>query len=329
MKNDELDLLRTADPAANLQLRGAAQTGADQLREQILLSGRTEPGVVRERDGQRSRGFRTAAAATAMVVVAAPVAYATYDRFFAADDGTMGGLTCSDKLTVDGRDEHNRTIRGPFISGDAVADCQTYREQAGYPVIIDPVGVSFNGALHVVPAAEAARAQSEGGSPVPVAPVADPATIALLDQVNDVVDGGNSRCFEDPADAEAFVTRTIAETGAQGWSYVLGPDNRPYEDGECGIFIPLPEDNVIQFSPDRDTAVPGEKGGVVHDLRLALQEKISEQCLSLDEAAAVVETEIAGEFHHPTALIEVPGQECATVDLLVGGSMQVKLRGSN
>lgn len=318
MKDEQLIAsLRAADPVRHARFGDDMNAAAGLLREEIVMTPRTKA-KTRRRVGQVT-------AAAALLLVGGGATFAAHERL-GTEPVDGGGVTCSDALTVDGEDELHRTVEGPLISGDPIADCAVHREEAEYPPIDDPVAVEYNGTTHVAPRGAVGELR-EAGTPVePAAPV-DPAAAALSDQVVDPVDGGASRCF-DRSNAEGFVLEEIARLGADGWTFRMGPDDRPYSEGSCGFFATVPSNKIVLFTPETSEDHDDLRdGGELQAFTDGLREGISDECLTLDQAARVVEELMIDGYHHPTAMIEVPEQACTTVDLIVGGSFQVKLRG--
>lgn len=62
-------------------------------------------------------------------------------------------------------------------------------------------------------------------------------------------------------------------------------------------------------------------------VRDGLREGIATQCLDLDSAAAVAQDVLGQDHHWPLAAIEDPSASCTRVDMEVGGSVLVTLRG--
>lgn len=170
-----------------------------------------------------------------------------------------------------------------------------------------------------------------------VKPNAD--ALMILDaSLGDYVDGGNSRCF-DESTGPAFARAEIARLGLTGWK-VAGPEVMPKDPDagkypedttprECGWFWPY--ENMIVFAPNKkdDPSTPGPDGpgGGMYEVATALRKGISEQCVSLPEAEDIT-TKALGKLHHwPTSAVADKDLKCTTVDLQVGGSMQVFLRG--
>ena len=65
----------------------------------------------------------------------------------------------------------------------------------------------------------------------------------------------------------------------------------------------------------------------VFELRNALRTGISTKCVSLAEAKAVATTALGETDRWPLTTIEDPTASCTRVDMIVGGSVQVTLRG--
>lgn len=323
-----IDTLRASRPLDDRELAaGLDRQALTALREAITLTDRRQPGGV-ETPAPRPRLRRrtVAAGALGLALVGGGGAYAAYTQLYAG--GAVDGLSCmatwTDPLTTDGAPTWTG---GPALTGDPVADCQRYQELAGKPRISDPVAFTRNGSVFVAPRAEVpADGRLLAGSDAERAK-----EIRLDASVTDWVDGGSSRCFT-KADAVPFMQSQLAEVGLTGWTTKVMPDNRPYEEGPCGFFDSDPATKTVMFFPDRGAdpslrAQDDRVAGFVYDVRDALRAGIADACVSATEAKAVATRALTGQPHWPITVVADETARCASVDLQVGGNIQVWIYG--
>jgi hypothetical protein len=80
----------------------------------------------------------------------------------------------------------------------------------------------------------------------------------------------------------------------------------------------------------QDSVEPVQGSGIdpsVPKMRDALRAGISDKCVGLAEAEAVATSALGKQHHWPLAVIEDPAASCARVDMVVGGSVQIAIRG--
>ncbi|MFF5114711.1 hypothetical protein [Streptosporangium sp. NPDC000509] len=65
----------------------------------------------------------------------------------------------------------------------------------------------------------------------------------------------------------------------------------------------------------------------VYELRDALRAGIASRCVGLDEAESLAKQALGTKHHWPLTVMPDPAASCTRVDLEVGGSIQVTLRG--
>ncbi|GAB3435447.1 hypothetical protein GCM10027517_04610 [Phycicoccus ginsengisoli] len=330
LRGDELAALRAMRRVDDAELAAVTDRHAlSALREGITMTDRNAaPTVEAPRRGRRLGRRGMAAGALGLVLVGSGAAYATYQHWYAG--GALDGLTCMTRWQDPGRPGLDAT-GGPTLSGDPVADCQRYQQLSGRPEIPDPVAFTRGGSTSVfvaphgqVPADGTPVATSAAGQ-------ADAAGALRLDAgLGDWVDGGASRCFT-RENAPAYLKGEIARLGLRGWTVTVMPDNRPYEDGPCGFFDTDPATRTARFYPDRrpdpSTRRPEQDvAGSVYDVRDALRTGIADTCVSTTRAEQVAAKALGAEHHWPTPVVPTDAR-CASVDLVVGGSIQIWIYG--
>lgn len=325
--SDVMQALRAADPAGLADLARTDERAFTALREGITMTAR-EPGTTTKRRGRRT----LVAGGLAVALLGGGAAYAARDSWSTwtkeqviatyKGGGNDGGVSClSTWVDPQSPDAAKVTSGGPSMSADPIADCQRYQEMAGKPPIEDPVAFSHGGGTYVTPR----KAAPPSAEPAPtVEPNAD-ALMILRASLGDYVDGGNSRCFT-KAEAEDFVKRELDRLGLAGLKVTM----QPFEAGEtCAWMHYDPPTGVVMTggSPDGTFVPGGRHGGITRQTADALRKGIAEQCVSLAEAEAVAVQAMGAQHHWPTSAVMDAKSKCTTVDLQVGGSMQVFLRG--
>lgn len=319
--SDVMQALRAADPAGLADLTRTDERAFTALREGITLTPRDTNG----RTARRARRVLTTGG-LALVLVGGSAAYASYDQWFGRDGGD--DVVCL-SVWVDPQTDPGFTSAdtgGPLITTDPVADCQQYQEISGKPAIVDPVAFTYKGRLIVTP-----RSQRPGGGSR-IAPPSEGAvaTKRLEQSLGDYVDGGNSKCFDRDA-GMAFVKEELKRLDLAGWKVVEQerPETEPA--GPCGWFaVNSDQGNEVLFSANRakdPSIAPHQTGKDMREVAATLRRDIAHACVSLAEARTIAK-EALGKMHHwPVSATEEPTSKCTTVDLQVGGSMQVFLRG--
>lgn len=325
--SDVIQALRSAGPAARVDLARADERAFTALREGITMT-------AHDTEGKTARRERRALAAggLAVALVGGGAAYATFDNWYGGGAGSgAGGVSCQsrwvDPLTADEEDFAAATTGGPPITGDPVADCQQYQELTGRPAIRDAVAFTYNGdAMYVTPRSDV---PADG---VEVPPFEAGSAFELKHSFSDMVDGGRSRCFS-PAEATAFAKAEVARLGLDDWTVAPLPSWGPVasEGGTCawvGIDPERAKTAISVATGEEDPSLPSEgTDPSVHRMRDALRERIATKCLSLSAAEAVAKQVLGAQHHWPTGVTVDPEAKCTTVDMVVGGSTQIFLRG--
>ncbi|PPK97796.1 hypothetical protein CLV92_103331 [Kineococcus xinjiangensis] len=317
MRDDVLARLRAADPVAGTDLARMDRGVLDALREGVTMTERSTRRGLRRRLGRG--GFATAV--TGIAVLGGGVAYAGYEQWYVGGGASHDGVNCrtewADPTAM--RD----TVGGPELTGDPLADCRRYMELVGRPPIPDPVAFHHQGTLYVAPRSEV----PEGAEPLAPPAPEDDAAFELEASMQDYVDGPQSRCFSE-AETTEFASRELARLGLSGWTVTVVPaDNPGGNDGlPCAVGYADPATRQAHVLPHRAAEEHGV-GGDLATLRDTLRERIADQCVGLREAEAIAEEALGVEHHWPLSAIPDPGASCTRVDLVIGGSIQVTLRG--
>jgi len=350
MNDDLMRRLRAADPAARV-----APVADDAMRETIMTTDVTaRPTVARGR--RVRRGLLAGALAT--VLVGGGAAYAGLrELWYVSGGGGHEGVTCVTRWDA----PREEASGGPWITGDAVADCAQYQELSGLPPIEDAVAFRIAGdpAHYVAPRAEAPSEAELVDS--------DPQQLAVREldsSMRDWVDGGRAQCL-DEADAVAWAESELARLGLDGWTVRV--EGRPVMDDraegvegspgepltECaGIGLAYDWD-ALDASPaptaavmdGADHTVPrtlavtplgaerlDDLRGVQIDeaafvIRDTLREQIAERCVDLGTAEGIARAAVGEGHHWPFVVVEDPTADCTRVDMTGGGSIQISLRG--
>ncbi|WP_345713191.1 hypothetical protein, partial [Kineococcus glutinatus] len=236
--------------------------------------------------------------------------------------GAADGLTC---LTAwQGSSWAEDSSGGPSLTADPVADCQRYQELTGAEPIPDPVAFTYEGYLVVAP-----RSEVPADGEVLAAPTAEDAAAFELDaSLQDHVDGVRSGCFSED-EAVSFAARELERQGLTGWTVAVVPADNPGGDADlpCAVAHADPATRQAQVLPHRAGSVDHGLDGDLAVLRDALRAGIAERCVGLPEAEALATAALGAEHHWPLSAIPDPDAACTRVDLEIGGSVQVTLRG--
>lgn len=320
MTNDDvLAQLRAADPARRADLSRIDDGATTALREGITMTARTgtTPSPARR---LATRGV--VALLVGATLLGGGAAYAAYQRLYVG--GAGDGLTCLTRWS-DGLDASSG---GPALTGDPVADCQHYQELDGLEPITDPVAFRSDGLLFVAP-----RSQVPAGATL-VAPATatDERRRELAASVRDHVDGLRAEC-RSTAEAAAFVDAELERLGLGGWRVDV-VENPPSADRPGDVCADARVDEtgadvvrVVANSLPTPEAIEASDDTGVADLAGTLRRDITEQCLALGDAERVAADALGTEFHWPLTAIPDPSARCTRVDLEVGGSVLVTLRG--
>ncbi|GIG41423.1 hypothetical protein [Cellulomonas phragmiteti] len=328
MSKDLMRRLRAADPAAHVDLRAD-----DAMREAIMTTHATTN--ERARAGRERRVRRgVLAGGLATVLVGGGAAYAGFHDWYRGT-GPNDGISCLSRWDAP-EDERSG---GPMLTGDPVADCQRYQELTGLPPIEDAVAFlrGDDGGIVVAP-----RADVPAGA---VLLPADPQAMAvqeLIDSTRDYVDGLGSACLDESALAAAAQVE-LDRLGLADWvvrTQTRGTDSVQLACADVWLAVEpwsvrdrgtAADERTLVVMPhakeDRDSLRGDEVVEVVDEIRDVLRARVAGACVDLDTAERIA-TEALGEEHHwPTVVIEDPDAACTRVDLAVGGSIQVSLRG--
>jgi hypothetical protein len=318
--DDLVAALRAADP-----LRRTDLTRVD---PDALLAMRTAVMAAEGRPAVRGprRWTRRAAAVggTLALLVGGGAAYAGYQDWYGSGGGA-DGITCSLDYGPMGQ-TGDLTSGGPPLTGDPVADCARYQELAGLPPIEDPV--AFRDAWNPVVVVPRAQVPADAEL-LDVATAADLAAQELQASLHDLVDGPVTGC-PDPATAAAAAQAELDRLALSDWRVEVSTDAGTLE---CAGVVVDAEQQLLTVVPTGATepletlVARGDMVPEVLTLRDLLRTRIADTCLDLTAAEAVVAQALGTAHHWPTSAIEDPEATCTRVDLEVGGSIQVTLRG--
>jgi hypothetical protein len=325
--HDLMDAVRSTRRVSDAEISAVTDRHAlNALREGITMTDRNQLSTVEApRRGRRLGRRGMAAGALGVLLIGSGAAYAGYQQWYVG--GGADGITCMMTWQDPAGEQGTATSGGPALTADPVADCQRYQALSGKPPIKDPVAFAHNGRVFVAP-----RQELPADGRVQAAPSLEDARSMELDAgLEDWVDGGNSRCFS-RSSAQAFMDSELKRLGLSDWTTKIMPDNRPFEEGPCGFFDTDPSTRTAMFFPDRggDPNVrkpDAQVAGFVYDVRDALRAGITDTCVSVTAAEAVAEKATGSEHHWPTTAVVDPGARCASVDMVVGGSIQITVRG--
>ncbi|WP_239111243.1 hypothetical protein [Phycicoccus sonneratiae] len=296
------------------------------LREGITMTDRHAPPTVETpRRGRRLGRRGLTAGALGLVLAGTGTAWAVthWDR-----GPTLDGLTCAQSVTVTGGwVEVSGSATGRPVSGDDVADCAAIRRDAGLPALVDPVGFQLLGSRFVVsrtgvPADVMASASASG-------PNADRAARLALDAaLGDWVDGPRGGCFS-AADAEQYADASLARAGLSEWPVrVVQTPSGGGDSGPCALAEVAADGRSVEVTPDARPPLgrgPAEVDDSVFDVADALRTGLDGRCLSLTEAEDLARSSVGTNGRVSTVPDEL--LDCADVDLVVGGSIEVTVRG--
>ncbi|KQY42850.1 hypothetical protein [Cellulomonas sp. Root137] len=315
--DDVIAQLRSADPVAGLDLSHLDPGAVRALRQGITMTERDSSSTSRRRRiGRRS----TLIAGLSIALVGGGSAYAVHQQWFG---GTGDGPNCQSVWNETAAGV--AMVSGPNLTGDPVADCDTYRAQAGLPPLSDPVAFEYGDAVFVTPRGQV----PEGAELLAVSPTAG-AERELRASMRDWVDGGSSHCFS-TSEAEEFARAELDRLDLTGWTIVTDdvPDADLLPPGmECAALDMLdPASHTIDVLPLRSEDWERTAGPTTSGIRTALRVGIAHTCVSLGDAQKVAEAALGTEHHWPTTGVPDEEVDCARVDMEVGGSMQITIYG--
>jgi hypothetical protein len=325
---DEMKQLKAADPVRRVDLDAVDPAAFAALREEITMTGTQLDGAAAEREaagttapGARRRrlGRRGAIAVTlAGVLAGGGVAYAAIQAYLG--EGAEG-VTCVstwDDRALEGLDAD---AAGPWLTGDAVADCTSLLAAEGLPPIGDPVAFEHDGQVYVTPADQAPDwiepIDSSAG------PAVDAKVIELRQSLADQVDGGRSTC-RTLDEGVAWAQSELDRLGLQDWT--VETTGTVSAEQPCSG-MSAEDSGTLQVTPAEDPAdLYGDP--VVTPVVDALRSDIAEQCLTADQARAVADEVVASlQGPNPITTVVDESAECARVDIAVGGMAQVTVYG--
>ena len=271
----------------------------------------------RRRLGRRG----VAAGVLSLALVGGGAAYAGYQQWYS---GGGDGVTCFTRWS-DLSDARQNLAGGPELTGDPVTDCQRYQHLTGHLAIEDPVAFHRNGQLLVGP-----RSQVPKGTTILAgATRSEAAARELTASLGDWVDGGRSRCLSQ-AQATAFAEGELKRLALQGWRVEVTAAETTYPCSEVWTDDTQPGTVVVRprAMEDPDVVKPAaDVNPAVYVLRDALRSRVADRCLSLAAATEIATRAVGSQHHWPLMGIADSKAACTRVDLEVGGSIQVTLRG--
>ncbi|GHH80087.1 hypothetical protein [Promicromonospora soli] len=325
---DEMKQLKAADPMRRVALDAVDPAAFAALREEITMTGTqldtaatereaagaTPPGSRRRRLGRRG----AIAVALAGVLAGGGVAYAAIQAYLG--EGTEG-LTCMTTWNDRALEGLDVDAAGPWLTGDAVADCTTLLAEAGLPPVGDPVVFEHDGQVYVTPTDQAPDwiEPIDSGS----GPAVDAAAIELRQSLGDQVDGGNSTC-RTLDEGVAWAQSELDRLGLEGWT--IETVGTASAERPC-TGLSAEEDQTLVVAASEDPAALYSVAEL-EPLMDSLRRDVAEQCVTVEQARAVAD-EALGALPHswPTTTVVDESAECARVDSTVGGSVQVTVYG--
>ena len=326
-RGDELVALRAVRRLDDAQVVAVTDRHAlDALREGITMTDRNTTSTTEAlRRGRRLGRRGMAAGALGLALLGGGAAYAVSQW---GDTPTLDRLNCASSVTLDPQGELHLVdgVDGVAGSGDDVADCAQIRQDAGRPPLADPYAFVRGGTHFVVSRAGVpAAVLAEATQPLPAEEQA--ALLELRSAMSDWVDGPEGQCFT-AEQARAYAQDTLGDVGLSGWTVEVVDGAGSQGAGPCALVDPLPQQEVVQVRaharavPQDD---PADVAHVVHVVADDLRAKVAAKCLSLPEARQVAKVVVGDDGEVRTVTDEAAG--CTTVDMEVGGSIFVTLRG--
>ena len=322
MRNDDvLAQLRAADPARSADLSRTDRGAITALREGITMTPRTSTTA---RPARRLATRGGLALLAGVMLVGGGGAYAAYEQLYVG--GAADGLTCLTQWS----DWPETSTGGPGLTGDPVADCQHYNDLEGREPIVEAVAFRYENMLFVAPSSDV-----PAGATLLAAPTAqDESRRELQASVHDLVDGLRAQCFT-ADEASAFVTGELERLALTGWQVEVA-QNEPSADRPDDVcataWVDQAGADVVQVTPNsvpapevlqaNEDVVP-----FVFTLADTLRQEVATQCVSLPDAEEIAAAALGTEHHWPLTAIEDPAATCTRVDMEVGGSILVTLRG--
>lgn len=326
MDDDILRELRAADPARRVDLGRVDPRALDALRKEILVTS-TEPETGRRTVRRLSRRTVTAGAAV-LALLGGGAAYAGAEHGWYVGGGGAYGITCVTHW-VDPTKEVPDSTGGPALTVDPVADCQRYQALSDRPPIEDGVAFRYGPQIYVAP-----RDQLPAGATIITPATQDEAVYELSQSIQDMVDGLRVSCRS--SDDEVAAARAeLARLGLTDWEVrtreaPAGIETFPCAGTSLGQDLGLTDRTLIVTADVREDLDSLNGNGIdpfVFELRDALRTGIADRCVDVSEAEAVAAQAVGAAHHWPTTVIVDADATCTRVDMEVGGSIQITLRG--
>ncbi|RYV52634.1 hypothetical protein [Pengzhenrongella frigida] len=334
MRNDDvLAQLGAVNPVSEADLSPVDAGALVALREGITMTGRQLPLAHSSRRRIGRRGVTGAIVTVALLGGGA--AFAAHQLGYVGGGGAADGITC---LThwVGNNDGFADSTGGPPLTADPVADCQQYQALSGRPPIDDPVAFRAGNPMVFV----APRDQVPADATLfPAVTPRDEVLFELDASTVDMVDGLGSSCLA-ADDANVFAQAELDRLGLTDWSVTnKAPGTRPPPpvNGEpegpwiCATAFVDPDQLALVVTPNNRDDIETHNGHgtdpFVFELRDSLRIGIADKCVNLGEAKAVATSALGDAHHWPLTAIEDPAASCTRVDMAVGGSIEITLRG--
>ena len=333
MRNDDvLAQLRAVNPVTEADLSPVDAGALVALREGIIMTGRQLPLAHSSRRRIGRRGVTGAIVTVALLGGGA--AFAAHEQWYVGG-GSADGITC---LThwAGPNDGYADGTGGPPLTADPVADCQQYQALSDRAPIDDPVAFrAGNPKIFVAP-------RDQVPADATLLPAVTPRGEALfeLDASSvDMIDGLGSRCLAGD-EAKVFAQAELDRLGLTDWTVIsgtAGPREPLSDPGEpsspliCARVVVDRDRLALAVTPNDTDDIETHNGHgtepFVFDLRDSLRTGIADKCVNLAEAKAVATSALGDAHHWPLTAIEDPAASCTRVDMVVGGSIEITLRG--
>ena len=318
-KDDVLAQLRAVNPVTEADLSQLDPGALVALREGIPMAGQRVPQA--SRSWRRFGRHGVSGVIVTVALLGGGAAYAAHRHWY------LGGAS-AEKIScgtqwADQTKEILDNTGGPVLTGNPVADCQRYQSLSGRAPIKDPVAFRLgNPEIFVVP-----RSQVPAESTVlSAATPRDDALSELQASTFDMVDGLGSRCLSGDQ-ARVFAQSELNRLGLADVKVVSEPNGHL----PCARVVLDWKRLVVVVGANDQVNVEAPKGAgtdpSVYKLRDALRAGITNKCVGLAEAQAVATRALGKQDHWPLAVIEDPTASCSRVDMVVGGSVQIAIRG--
>ncbi|MGV8967784.1 MAG: hypothetical protein ACOH2F_16080 [Cellulomonas sp.] len=327
--------LRAVNPVTEAGLSRVDAVALVALREGITMTDRQLPLAQSSRRRIGRRGVTGAIVTVALLGGGA--AYAVHQLGYVGGGGAADGITC---LThwAGINDGFADSTGGPPLTADSVADCQQYQALSGRPPIDDPVAFRVGAVdprIFVAP-----QDQVPAGATLLLAVTPrDEALFELDASAVDMIDGLGSRCLAGD-EANVFAQAELDRLGLTDWTVTSGtPGTRPPPPANgdpegpwiCATAFGDPDHLTLVVTPNNRDDIETHNGHgtdpFVFDLRDSLRTGITDKCVNLAEAKAVATTALGDAHHWPLTAIEDTAASCTRVDMAVGGSIEITLRG--